>query len=470
MGNGELLLLDDDVAQLRLLGTVLREAGYDVRVATEGPRALALAASHPPELIVLDLQMPRMDGFEVCRRLKDDSKTAGIPVIVISGLEDVEEKVRAFEAGAADYVTKPCEPREVLARVGAHVQLYRLRRELETKQAELVRSRQDLREQNAELQRRNEELHEAERRTHHVFSALASALPGTLLDGKFRLEEKIGSGGFGTVFRAEHVALRRKVAVKVFRPWEGSDTPAALERFRREGATACQIQHPNAVKVTDFGVSGSGIAYLVMELLSGVTVARLLVDEGPLRFARCAEILIPVCDVLAEAHAAGLVHRDIKPENVFLHRTAKGEVVKLLDFGIAKLLLRQPGADDRTLTRHGAFLGTPAYISPERLLGRPYDQRADVYSLGVMLYLLLSLRLPYAAEEGEETVASFLRQLNDPLPPLDVDGLPPGAEDLVMRMLAKESARRPTARQVGAELARLAAPPEKPRGWLRSLQ
>src|SRR5262249_53964270 len=246
---------------------------------------------------------------------------SAVPVIVISALDEVEEKVRAFEAGAADYVIKPFEPREVLSRVGAHVQLYRLRRELE-------RSRRELAGQNEELSRKNEGLEKAERRTRHVFSALAAALPGTVLDGKYRLEEKIGVGGFATVFRAEHLALQRMVAVKVFRPWEGNDTPEALERFKREGVAACRVQHPNAVSVTDFGICVSGIAYLVMELLTGATLADVLHLERSLPLPRSVEILVPVCELLAEAHDAGLLHRDIKPDNVFLHSSPRGEVVK----------------------------------------------------------------------------------------------------------------------------------------------
>src|SRR5258706_157436 len=264
MRDAEILVVDDSPTLVTLLGGVLRGAGYDVRAATDGARALALAASQPPELVLLDLRMPGMDGFTVCRRLKEDSRTSAVPVMVISALDEIDEKVKAFEAGAADYVTKLFEPREVLARVGTQVQLYGLRRELETKQRELERSRQELSDQNDELSRKNEELEVAERRTRHVFSALAAALPGTVLDGKYRLEEKIGTGGFATVFRAEHLQLQRPVAIKVFRPWEGNDTPDALERFKREGVAACRIQHPNAGSVTDFGICPNGIAYLML--------------------------------------------------------------------------------------------------------------------------------------------------------------------------------------------------------------
>jgi DNA-binding response OmpR family regulator len=453
VNEGGVLIVDDNPTIAMLLGGVLRDAGYDVRVATDGTRALSLAAVHAPELVLLDLRMPGIDGFEVCRRLKRDEKTSGVPVIVISALDDVEEKLRAFEAGAADYVIKPFESREVLSRVGAHVQLYRLRRELERKQAELERSQRDLAAQNEELKEKNEELEQAERRTRHVFSALASALPGTVLDGKYRLDQKIGTGGYATVFRAEHLQLNRPVAVKVFRPWENNDTPEALERFQREGVSACRVQHPNAVQVTDFGISASGIAYLVMELLQGVTVAELLSVEGRLTLGRCIEIMVPVCEVLAEAHAAGLVHRDIKPENVFLHNTPRGEVVKVLDFGIATLVQKKEPVDQQ-LTR-GGVIGTPSFLAPERLMGLAYDERADVYSVGVMLYQMLSGRLPFPARDEEDVYAAMMRQVTEPLPPLEVPGLREGAELLVRRALSKEAEPRPTARELAVELARL---------------
>jgi DNA-binding response OmpR family regulator len=453
MRDGEVLVVDDSPTLVTLLGGVLRGAGYDVRAATDGARALALAASQPPELVLLDLRMPGMDGFTVCRRLKEDARTSAVPVIVISALDEIDEKVRAFEAGAADYVTKPFEPREVLARVGTHVQLYRLRRELETKQRELERSRRELSEQNEELSRKNEELELAERRTRHVFSALAAALPGTVLDGKYRLEEKIGTGGFATVFRAEHLQLQRPVAVKVFRPWEGNDTPDALERFKREGVAACRIQHPNAVSVTDFGICPSGIAYLVMELLRGVTVGELLEVQHTLPLARCAEILVPVCDVLAEAHAAGLVHRDIKLDNVFLHRSPRGETVKLLDFGIAKLV--ESAQTPRHDTTRGV-IGTPSYLAPERVMGLEYGQSADIYSVGVMLYAMLSGRLPFPVAEDAGMYDALIRQVTKPIPPLGMPDVPPEAEILVRRTLAKDPDERPGARELRDELARLA--------------
>jgi serine/threonine protein kinase len=152
--------------------------------------------------------------------------------------------------------------------------------------------------------------------------------PGTVLDEKYQIETKIGAGGFGTVYRATHLTLNRPVAIKIFRPAAGNATVESIERFRLEGISTCRVNHPNAISVLDFNITSTGIAYLVMELLEGRTLSSELKEMGRLLPARCAKILLPVCDALNKAHSAGIVHRDIKPDNIFLHQTREGEVVK----------------------------------------------------------------------------------------------------------------------------------------------
>ncbi|MBX7223695.1 MAG: protein kinase, partial [Blastocatellia bacterium] len=215
-------------------------------------------------------------------------------------------------------------------------QLELAKSETEGKNQELDRKNLELDRKISELNRKNEELIASQQRADRIFSALAEALPGTVLEGKYRLEDKIGSGGFGAVFRATHLALGTQVAVKVFRPTPGNDSADAVERFRREGTSTARINHPNALRVLDSGISDEGIAYLVMELLEGYSLWEELQKRGYLSLRRTAEILTPVCQALAEAHRLGIVHRDIKPANIFLHRTGEGEVVKVVDFGIAK--------------------------------------------------------------------------------------------------------------------------------------
>src|SRR5262249_36357296 len=158
------------------------------------------------------------------------------------------------------------------------------------------------------------------------------------------------------------------VAIKVFRPMAGNDSGLGLQRFLREGAAASRVSHPNAVRIFDTGVS-DGIAFLVMELLEGRSLADELAVCGALPLRRCAAIAGAVASVLAAAHRQGILHRDVKPENVFLHRAGGEEVVKVLDFGIAKFLGDTPGAGQAGLTRTGEFMGTPSFIAPERVKG-----------------------------------------------------------------------------------------------------
>ncbi|OYT70751.1 MAG: hypothetical protein CFK52_09970 [Chloracidobacterium sp. CP2_5A] len=350
--------------------------------------------------------------------------------------------------------------------------LYLLRRrtlELEAKVAErtaaLASLNRDLAEKNeklsafnSDLARKNAELAEAQRRTDLVFSALAKALPGTVLDGRYQLDVKIGAGGFGVVYEATQLALNRRVAVKVFRPAAGNDSPRALERFRQEGLSACRVSHPNAVAILDSGVSSDGIAYIVMELLQGYTLADELRRYGALAPARCAEIIIPVLGALDAAHSEGVIHRDIKPDNIFLHQTKDGEIVKVVDFGVAKLM-GENTLSDQTNSALGVVVGTAAYLAPERINHLDYDGKSDVYAVGVTLYQMLTGTLPFASSSGFVGVALQHLTLR-PKPVREVaPDVPPALSDLVARTLEKNPALRPTARELAVALSAYLAQP-----------
>ncbi len=446
---GDILIVDDNPVNLELLSGMLTERGYRVRVATGGRRAMTAALSAPPELIMLDINLPDLDGYEVCSRLKEQESVAHVPVIFISALDTAVDKVRAFGVGGADYVTKPFQFEEVLARVENQLKLSRLQQALERKNRELL-------EKHEALVRSKEATLRSQRRAEVIFSALQDALTGTVLDDKYHLENRIGSGGFGAVYRARHLGLGRHVAVKVFRPPHGEHHDEALERFRLEGVTACRVNHPNAVAVLDFGVSSSGIAYLVMELLEGHTLGAEIRKLRTLSVARAVEVLVPVCHALAAAHAAGLVHRDIKPDNIFLHQAADGESVKVVDFGIAKLMGESTVSTIHTIS-NPMFLGTPAYISPERLDNQPYDGRADVYSVGILLYEMLCGHVPFQAYENEHWAVAMMHLNKAPTPPRIVNPqIPVSIERVILKTLCKDPAQRPSAEQLASMLAECA--------------
>jgi ligand-binding sensor domain-containing protein/serine/threonine protein kinase len=337
---------------------------------------------------------------------------------------------------------------------GARLRLQALRHRNEILEVKVAERTAELAKKNEELARKNQELVQSHKRADKIFSALSDILPGTVLDEKYRLENKIGSGGFGAVYKATHLIMKRPVAVKIFRPSAGNATAESLERFLLEAISTCRINHPNAVSVLDSGVSTEGIAYMVMELLEGHTLSAELERKGRLLPARAAEIVIPVCDVLSKAHAAGIVHRDIKPDNIFLHQTPEGEVVKVVDFGIAKLLDDVSSMEVNSLTAAGRMIGTPAYISPERLDDKPYDGRADVYSLGVMLYQMLCGHMPFHSVDGSFEALIYMHLMKPPRPLREFNpDIPTDLETVVMRALEKKPENRPTAKEFVQEFS-----------------
>lgn len=299
-----------------------------------------------------------------------------------------------------------------------------------------------------------EAMQQARKQTDLIFTALSDVLSGTVLDEKYRLEEKIGSGGFGAVYRAKHLLMNRAVAVKILRPTAGNDTQEMFDRFRLEGISASRIEHVNTVAILDFGVSRAGIAYLVMELLDGLSLAKELRVKNKIPPWRCLEILLPVANVLAEAHALGIVHRDIKPDNIFLHQSKDGEIIKLVDFGIAKMFA--PDEDVNLHTLEGDVMGTPAYMPPERIRNKPYDGRADIYSLGVLFYEMLCGELPFVSFDGSQIAMAMMHITQEPesLRVLN-PAVPEEFEQLVLSMLQKNPEKRPAARELAETLLKL---------------
>jgi serine/threonine protein kinase len=264
---------------------------------------------------------------------------------------------------------------------------------------------------------------------------------GTTLQGQFHLVEAIGSGAMGTVYRAWQSGMERAVAVKLLRTDLLADDELR-RRFVREGRAAARLNHPNIVSVHVVGETDAGVPYLVMEHLGGATLDQLLDAEPRLPPERAVSIARQVACALSEAHAAGIVHRDLKPGNVvLLERRGAGELVKIFDFGIAKIAdAALLDGDVGRLTRDGAIFGTPHYIAPEQAQGGALDGRADLYSLGILLYRMLSGQLPF---DGN-AVAVLLAHIGRPPPDLaevapDVD---PALAALVMRCLAKDPDRR----------------------------
>ena len=269
----------------------------------------------------------------------------------------------------------------------------------------------------------------------------ADPLIGRVLDDKYRLDARLGEGGMGTVYSATHLLIERSVAVKVLNPRLLADE-GAKERFRREARAAGRLQHSNAVAVTDFGETRDGVVYLVMELLEGRPLRDVLAREAPLDPARAVSIMLQVAAAVGAAHDAGIIHRDLKPGNIFVvQRPNAPHIVKVLDFGIAKLS-EADGVPVKTLTGTGVMIGTPRYMSPEQCDGAPLTPAADVYSLGVILYEMLTGQTPFT---GSTPLALALKHSSEQPRPLRelVPSVPPELEEVVLHTLAKSPGERP---------------------------
>ncbi len=315
--------------------------------------------------------------------------------------------------------------------------------------AEVRKQAGEIREQRDAITAQKDALEESHKQADRIFSALAEALKGSLLDQRYRLEDEIGKGGFGVVYRATEVRTGQALAVKVFRPSEGNDSAESLERFRLEGVSGSKINHRNAVRVFGSGVSNENVAYMAMELLSGSSLEARLKRDQKLPPALAIEFLIPVTSALALAHSLGIIHRDIKPENIFLHEE-NGEVIpKLLDFGVAK----NQNNTMKSLTMTGSVVGTPSYIAPERLMAESFDGRSDIYSLGVVLYECLSGRLPFVSE-NQNLFSLVMKAMSEAPPPLATFApeLPETVQKIVMRMIEKDPLARPSAAELEIEL------------------
>jgi serine/threonine protein kinase len=273
---------------------------------------------------------------------------------------------------------------------------------------------------------------------------------GVVVGGRYRLVEPLASGGMGTVWRARHVELDVDVAVKVMSE-ELLLAPSALARFQREAKAAAQLRSAHVVQVFDYGVQ-DGQPYLAMELLHGEDLRSYLERKGALPLGRAAQIVEALAKALRLAHAAGIVHRDLKPANVFLHQTGEDEVVKVLDFGIAKDLAPQP---DALRTSSSTVVGSPLYMSPEQVRGGDLDHRTDLWSLAVVLFEMVTGRQPF---EGTSLGDVFARIVADDIPTASslLPGLPASIDAFFERALARPVAKRfQSAIELAAEFRKL---------------
>src|SRR5512140_2273213 len=265
--------------------------------------------------------------------------------------------------------------------------------------------------------------------------------PGQIIDGKYRIVRLLGTGGMGAVFEGENVRIRRKVAIKMLHA-SVSSQPEVVARFEREAQAAALVGSEHICGVLDLGALPDHARYMVMEYLEGETLSSLIKRSGRLTPQQSIPILVQILEALGAAHAAGIIHRDLKPDNIFIlpQRGGIQGFVKILDFGVSKF--SQMGGEQMNVTRAGAVVGTPYYMSPEQARGSSaIDQRTDIYAIGVLLYQATTGQVPYQAETFNELLFKIVLEVAPP-PQTYVPDLDPDFAAIIQRAMAREPDQR----------------------------
>jgi serine/threonine-protein kinase len=284
-------------------------------------------------------------------------------------------------------------------------------------------------------------------------------LVGSVLDKRYRIDFRIAAGGFGAIYRATHVKSGHQVALKVLHRELATSDPRVIARFHREGATLAQLRDPHTITAYELGEDPDGPLYIVMELLHGESLFELFRARGPLPWQRMVAIARMVCSSLAEAHALGIVHRDLKPANINLEtRDGHPDFVKVLDFGIAKIV-RESEADNMELTQAGQMIGTFDYMAPEQMVGGQCTSRTDIYTLGVVMYEMISGRRPFADATSPTAMLASLLTLS-PSPLSTFVDVPAELDRILLRCLEREPQNRYDVEELARELESLLAADE----------
>jgi serine/threonine-protein kinase len=395
-----ILLADDDNALRQMLARVLERQGHLVVETNNGEAALQAFQSNQVDLVVLDVDMgPGLNGFEVCKKLRQDPYGASIPIIFLTGMAEEEHLILGFEQGADDYVRKPFSLPEFIARLNAQIE--RLRRQSQT--------RQQMGDQQFRI--------------------------GTTIEGGnkefYKITSRLSSGGMGVIFRGYRVRDNLNVAIKTINSSFLSNHKD-IQRFLREANATLQIRHPNLASGIEV-VRTPQYCYFVMEFIQGESLSSLLDRENHIAQERALDIVIQIARGLEYLHSLSLVHRDVKPGNILV---TPEERAVLVDMGLAKRVDTQAN-----LTTEGVILGTPYYLSPEQAMGENLDIRSDIYSLGATFYHAVTGSVPF---RGSSTIAIInARFIIDPESPhLRVPEVSLGISQTINKMMARSLTER----------------------------
>jgi len=370
----KILIVEDDLALLETLKTFLEIENFEVITADDGDKGFQLALQEKPDLIVLDINLPTINGYEVCRKIR--AKGIMTPIIMLSGEKREEvDKALGLDIGADDFLLKPFGTKEFLARINA-----------------LLRRSGHKVEETGEYYTRTETLE-------IPFKALPR---GSTFAGRYEVVEELGRGGMGKVYRVTDKKIGEEVALKLLSPSIAADKKT-IERFRNELKFARKISQRNVCRMFDLSEE-DGTPYITMEYVSGEDLKSLLKKTGQLTIKKAIAIAKQVCEGLAEAHRLGVVHRDLKPHNIMIDKEGNA---RIMDFGIARSLKM------KGITEAGTVFGTPEYMSPEQVEGKEVDPRSDIYSLGVILFEMVTGEVPF---KGESALSVALKHKTDAPP------------------------------------------------------
>lgn len=430
------LVVEDDLDLCDRVNMWLSHEEHVVEAVNDGLEALDLLKSREYDIVILDWDLPGMQGIEVCKNFR---AAGGVtPVLMLTGRGGMADKEQGFDAGADDYLTKPFHLKELSARIRAMVRRSSM---VETTKQVIAQVRPDVfykrcPECGLSFGLAQEQCSDdgALLQTEKVDPAL-----GAVFGERYEIESVIGSGGMSVVYRAKHKLMDKVVAIKLLDP-RLVRQQLAVKRFQQEAQAASRLNHPNVIVVHDFGLTPDGQPYMVMDFLGGRSLQDILDENPSLSPKRAKKIFNQTASGLGHAHKMGVVHRDVKPNNIIIDHDHLGEeAVKIVDFGIAKVVSESANPSER-LTRAGEFFGTSVYMSPEQCRGKDVDHRADVYSLGCVMFESLTGLPPF---EGENDLDTFQMQLSAEPPRFkerrpDLE-IPPQFEFIVRKALEKSA-------------------------------
>jgi CheY-like chemotaxis protein len=420
----KILVVDDDPSALTIVADWLKIEEHEVDTAGGGLSGWDKMQTCTYDLIILDWDMPDLTGIDLLKQFRDKGDIT--PTLMLTGRTSGDDKVTGLDVGADDYLTKPVDLKELSARIRA---IFR-------------KQRQASRELKA-LGSGNDEL-------------LARAnLAGTAIAARYEFMSILGEGGMGIVFKARHPELDRLVAIKML--LMAALKEEAVRRFQLEAKMVSRLEHPGIASVFDFGTTEKGHSYMIMEFIPGRSLDVIIEQYCGLPLAPALDIAINVCTAMAHAHSKGILHRDLKPSNVMMKEVAGSPPApKILDFGCGKFrdLSAQQGI---SLTQDGRVFGSPPYMSPEQVRGKPVDETSDIYSLGCVIYELLAGFPPFLGDNVSEVMFKHIEELPPPLAEARPDkSFPSDLEEIVAKALAKEPSQRyPSMADLKASLEKL---------------